>query len=63
MQEYSRVKLITDKYQNEGIAKGSIGYIIEVYPGQKYEIEFSNYDTGETIAMIVVDENDIELNE
>ena len=63
MKNYSPVKLITDKYADDGVGIGAIGYIIEVYPGSKYEVEFSNSETGETIAMIVADEIDLELNE
>jgi hypothetical protein len=63
MKEYSRVKLTTNKYIDEGIGIGAIGYIIDVYPDNKYEVEFSNRETGETIAQIVAHEDDLELNE
>ncbi len=63
--QYCRVKLVTDKYINEGVRIGAIGYIIEVYGKEsfEYEIEFSNSGTGETIAQVVVTEEDIEIAE
>ena len=56
MKLYSRVKLCTNKYSSEGITIGAIGYIIESYDDGNYEVEFSNKETGETIAQIVVAE-------
>jgi hypothetical protein len=63
--EYCRVKLNTDKYIKEGVTIGSIGYIIEIYKSNiiKYEVEFSNSKTGETIAQIVVSEDEITICE
>jgi len=59
---YSRVKLLTDKFQSEGVKSGDIGYVIEVYGDHNYEVEFSN-DHGITIAQIVAHENELEVNE
>ncbi len=59
-ENYSRVRLISDQYRDQGAAKGSIGYIIEVYPDGNYEIEFSGQN-GVSIAQIVAAENDLEL--
>ena len=63
--QYCRVKLVTDKYTTEGVRKGTIGYIIEVYGKEsfEYEVEFSDSSTGETIAQVVVTEEDIEIAE
>jgi uncharacterized protein DUF4926 len=58
--QYSRVKLLTDRYQADGAVRGAFGYIIEVYPGGKYEVEFSNPE-GITIAQVVVAEGELEL--
>lgn len=63
--QYCRVKLITDKYINEGVGIGSVGYIIEIH-GEgsfEYEVEFSNPTTGESLAQIVVTGKEIELAE
>jgi hypothetical protein len=63
MKEYSRVKLLTDKFKDEGVVKGNIGYIIEIYDDGNYEVEFSDSGTGVTIAQIVVSPDEIELAE
>lgn len=54
---YSRVRLITDKYLEEGAKQGDTDYIIEQY-AERYEVEFSD-SHGITIALIVVDPEDI----
>ena len=61
MENYQKVRLCTDKYIDEGVSVGQIGYIIEVYENSHYEVEFSNPKTGVTIALIVVSESEIEL--
>ena len=55
---YTRVKLATNQYEQEGVALGAIGYIIEVYPDGKYEVEFSNLD-GTTTAQLVLSESEL----
>lgn len=52
LKNYTRIRLLTDRYKNEGVGFGDIGYIIEVYDNE-YEVEFSN-DQGITIAQVVV---------
>jgi hypothetical protein len=59
---YSRVKLLTDSHLSEGVGKGAIGYVIEVYPGDEYEVEFSDKD-GITIALLSVKADEIMLCE
>lgn len=59
---YSRVRLLTDCYQKEGVLRGAIGYIIEVYAAENYEVEFSRED-GTTLAQIVVKSTEIEWAE
>lgn len=60
-EQYSEVTLLTNKYQEEGVSKGAVGYIIEVYNENAYEVEFSNSD-GITIAQIVVSADEIQVN-
>ncbi|MDN2704477.1 DUF4926 domain-containing protein [Janthinobacterium sp. SUN100] len=57
---YSRVTLVTDAYATEGVGMGAIGYVIEVYPDDKYEVEFSD-NKGITIALILVTAGEIAL--
>jgi hypothetical protein len=64
MKNYTNVRLITDKYKNEGANKGDTGSIIEVYlniknPNQ-YLVELYDPKNGVTKTIIVVTEEDIE---
>lgn len=54
--------VVLNDYPNEGLKKGDIGVIVSVHttPNEAYEIEFVD-DTGITIAMIVLQPNEIEL--
>ena len=58
---YARVKLVSDRHRADGASAGMLGYIIELYPNGKYEVEFSNPD-GTTIAQVVVDEGELALS-
>jgi len=58
IKNYSRVRLLVDTYSQEGAKIDSIGYVIEVYPDEKYEVEFSD-EHGITIAQIVVGSDEI----
>lgn len=62
LQNYSRVRLQTEKFQASGAHLFDVGYIIEVYPDGDYEVEFSDA-SGNTTAQIVVREEDIQLSE
>ena len=57
---YSQVQLLTDRYQSEGASCFDLGYIVEVYPDNKYEVELFDLN-GITTAQIVADENDLQL--
>jgi hypothetical protein len=56
--KYTRVELITAKYEKDGCTIGMIGYVIECYPGGNYEVEFSG-DQGVTLAQIVARDEDL----
>jgi hypothetical protein len=62
MQQFQRVKLLTNKYNSEGIRVGDIGYILEVYGDGYYEVEFSDIN-GETICIFAFPETELELAE
>ena len=57
---YSRIRMLTDTYRDENARAGAVGYSIEVYPDDHYEIEFSD-ENGITIAQIVAQGDEIEL--
>lgn len=61
IKEYDEVELLTEEYISEEVAKGSIGYIIENYDNGNFEVDFSNKDTGITIAQLVVKEDSLKL--
>jgi hypothetical protein len=56
---YSRVRLLTNRYEQDGVSAGAIGYIIEVYDQEAYEVEFSS-ENGITIAQLAVPQRDVE---
>ena len=58
---YSQVKLITNKYLSEGAHANDIGYVIEVYPDGAYEVEFSD-KSGISFAQIVAQEDELQLD-
>ncbi len=57
---YARVRLLTDRFSNDGIAAHSLGYIIEVWNEDAYEVDFST-TKGITIAQVVVRRHELEL--
>jgi hypothetical protein len=62
MRQFQKVKLLTDKYIEEGIKKGDIGVILEDYDGENFEVEFSD-SCGITIALFAFPKNELELIE
>jgi hypothetical protein len=52
------VRLLTDRFRDEGVPKGAIGVILDVYD-DAYEVEFSRPD-GTTIAWFAVDQDEVE---
>ena len=59
---YSRVKLMTNNYSSEGAHAEDVGYVIEVYPDGAYEVEFSDAN-GISFAQIVAQEGEIQIDE
>ncbi len=62
LSNYSRIRLISDNYKDEGVPENSVGYIIETYDDGAYEVEFSEPD-GTTIALLALKESELELAE
>ena len=60
MRLYQKVKLLTNKYIKEGIKKGDIGIILEIYDENNFEIEFSDAD-GFTIALFAFPREELEF--
>lgn len=59
MKQYDRVRVVTSRFHEKGVPEGTLGYIIEIFPGPHFEVEFSDPATGCTFAQIVVDFTDI----
>ena len=57
--QYSRARVRTERFLDEGVRKGDLGWIIENYPDGVYEVEFSNAQ-GITVAQIVATDDDLE---
>ena len=57
---YSEVRLLTERFANEGVNRNATGYVIEVYEDGNCEVEFSNSD-GTTYAQIVAKPDDLEV--
>jgi hypothetical protein len=62
LKNYSRVRLVTDDYKNEGVSGGAVGYIIETYDDGVYEVEFSK-PGGTTAALLTLEESELESAE
>jgi len=57
---YSKVRLNTDKYREEGAELGMIGFVIESYKDGNYEVEFSD-EKGVTISQLVLSEEEVDV--
>lgn len=62
IEQYSRVKVVTSRFESEGAPIGSLGYVIECYSDGAFEVEVSN-SQGVTIAQFVARDGDLELDE
>ncbi|MFI9508391.1 DUF4926 domain-containing protein [Nocardia sp. NPDC052566] len=57
---YDKVRVVTDRFTAEGAAIGSVGYVIEKHSEDAYEVEVSDPSTGETIASFVARRTDLQ---
>ena len=62
IRNYSKVKLLTDNYVNDGVHIGDTGYVVEVYEGKGYEVEFMD-EQGNTINSFGVHLDEVEAVE
>ena len=61
MKYLDQVKVLTDKYQSEGVQKGALGTIIFSWlRNDKYEVVFSHKD-GRDYAEILIHVSDLEV--
>lgn len=59
LKNYTRVRLLTDDYEKEGVSGGAVGYVIETYDDGTYEVEFSDSD-GTSVALLTLRESELE---
>ena len=59
MKLYQKVKLLTNRYIKEGLKKGDMGVILEIYDDNNFEVEFFD-ENGFTIALFAFPENELE---
>lgn len=56
----SAVHLRGDRAKEEGLPAGAIGFVVEIYGDEAYEVEFSD-TAGTTIALVTVAQDDVEV--
>lgn len=59
MKVYDKIRITSSDYEFEKVYPGMIGYILEKYSDGRYELEFSDKITGETIALLVFKDSDM----
>jgi hypothetical protein len=57
--QFSAVRLTNDRFLNEGVGLGAIGFIVDIFDNG-YDVEFSRAEDGSTIALLVLTAEDIE---
>ena len=62
MEEYQTIKILNNNYHEDGIQKGDIGCILEIYDKNSCEVEFSD-ENGITYALQVIKSKDFEVIE
>jgi hypothetical protein len=57
---YDRVEIATDRFAEEGVHRGAIGYVIERWPDGALEVEVLKSD-GSTAAQFVAHPSELQL--
>ena len=57
---YDAVALLED-LPEDSLVQGQVGYVIEIYAPEAFEVEFSDSKTGITYAMVVLRPDQIRL--
>jgi hypothetical protein len=60
---YDRVKVVTPRFESQGVQPGMQGYVSDKYPDGNFEVEVSDPGTGETIALFAANPDDLERDE
>ena len=59
LRQFSAVRLTTDRFLDEGVSVGAIGFILDIFD-DGYDVEFSRPEDGSTIALLFLKPADIE---
>jgi hypothetical protein len=59
---YERVLILSDRFADEGAPRGSMGYVIETYGDDAFEVEVSDSRTGESRAQFVATATELEAS-
>lgn len=62
LKPYDKVRIVSERFRDQGVPPGTIGYIIEKWEESVFEVEVSRED-GTTVAQFVAREDDLELAE
>ena len=55
------VRLRTDRFRDQGVHLGTIGVVVENWGDGTLEVEFSNAATGETVALLTLLSEEVEV--
>jgi hypothetical protein len=58
IRHYTRVRFVTNRYHDAGVANGAIGYVVQTNPDQSYEIEVAD-EYGNVVVRLVVQRQDV----
>jgi hypothetical protein len=60
---YDRVRVVTPRFESQGVQPGMQGYVVDKYPDGNLEVEVSDPGTGVTIALFAATPGDLERDE
>lgn len=58
MKQFDKVMVLNNKYINDGVNMGDIGFIIDIFSDSAYDVEFSLPD-GTTYALCIINPDDL----
>ncbi|MEV4622347.1 DUF4926 domain-containing protein [Asanoa sp. NPDC049573] len=60
IQLYDQVRIVTSRFEGDGVVAGMRGYVVEKFADGEFEVEVSDPATGETVALLTVRPGDVE---
>lgn len=59
LSQFSAVRLTTDRFRDEGVARGALGFVLDIFD-DGYDVEFSRPKDGSAIALLFLKATDVE---